>query len=277
MVSGFFEWSLVVFTSFIWSYWCTAAVKTSNENLGVILVILLVTVSYFLFDSSRITTIDSRRKIHAFCIFNFFAAYFLYMVVQKPVVNYVLGVGLTSIFANQISPTCNVIAGLLWIPLVMTLLLLSDSTSAQETLSGITWPSFTLLTFIHLHFCNLVYYKSDLKNWFNLLHYISATFVSMWLLPKLVSNSLLVNHHNQNHGLFLVIAFAEILTLVSLDTLKHTSVRLESLHLITVTSTTLGIFLAVHSFTTNFVFLLAVVIGILIDGYSDLLTFFSQT
>jgi hypothetical protein len=274
------NWTLVVFTSFIWSYWNTVLVESYNDNFLLLIVITSVTFLYFIFDTFRRTQLTEGRGLHAFFIVNTLSAYFLFQAIRTPMPIYVLNTGVLAVFQSQIAKSSSILAGVLSMLTVLILLLLRDNGDLHRDESNISWPSFAFLTFIHLHFCNLVFYSRRAMPCFyslplfRALHHITALVVSCWILPKFVTKTLVLSYHDQGSATFLLILFSETLVLTSLYTLKGLKVTMDHLNLVTTTCSTLGIFLSIHSEITNLVFLALVCILILIDSRYEVLQIF---
>lgn len=269
------NWAMVVFTSFIWSYWNTVTIQLYDDNILLLIVIVSVTLLYFIFDHFRTTDLSKGRMMHAFFLVCTLTAFFLFKTIQRPMPIYVLNVGLVSVFKSQVAATSSMIANLLCVLIFVVLLILKDSGEVRYIESNISWPSFVFLTFIHLHFCRVVFYNRRVASplystpLFWALYHIIALLASFWILPKVVTKTLLLGYHDQQSGTFLLILFVEALILVSLNILRRLNVDLARLNIITVTCSTLGIFLAIHSVATNFVFLASIVIFIFIDSRYD--------
>jgi hypothetical protein len=280
MLLSYANWALVVFTSFVWSYWNTVFIKTYNDNILLLIVITSVTLLYFILDWFRTTRVTKGRILHAFFIINTLTAYFLFKAINIPMPVYVLNVGVLGIFQSQVAKTSSIFAGMLCVLTTLILLLMRDTGHIHQTESNISWYSFAFLTFIHLHFCNLVFYSRPVRPCFysvplfRALYHITALMFSFWILPKFVTKTLLLSYHDQQNGTFLLVLFAETLILVSLYTLKGLNVSTDHLNLITTTCSTLGVFLCFHSQTTNLVFLASICILIVFDSQAEWLQVF---
>lgn len=280
MLLSYSNWALIVITSFVWSYWNTVMVEDYHDNVLLLTVITSVSLLYFILDRFRTTKMTGGRDLHAFFIVNTLSAYFLFQAIGTPMPIYVLNVGVLAVFQTQIPKRTSMVAGFLCVLTILLLLLLRDTGSLHRVQSNISWPSFAFLTFIHLHFCNIVFYsKRQMPCFYSLLlfralYHITALWVSCWILPKLVAKTLILSYHEQRSAIILLTMFAETLVLTSLHTLKGLNVDMNHLNLATTTCSTLGILLSIHSEATNFVFLGLVCILILVDSRFEVLQVF---